>query len=195
MRIRKDASLIIITLSCLLNCSSSTRHQFMFVNLDHPLITQRGKYTYFNTKPLDGTTIEYYPSGGIKRQSKFRDGLLNGNVTTWYPEGNKQSVRFYNNGEKEGTHTGWWPNGNVRFEYQFSRGMYHGTFREWYENGKPLHLFNYREGNEVSAVGWRDNGKTYINFVVRNGKKYGLTNTRLCYSLKDENGIYQSSKK
>ena len=47
--------------------------------------------------------------------------------------------------------------------------------------------------NEIRAVGWRENGRTYINFVVRNGRKYGLMNARLCYSLKDEKGTYLSS--
>ena len=63
-----------------------------------------------------------------------------------------------------------------------------------YENGKPLNFFTYHKGEEVKAIGWRENGKTYINFIVRDGKKYGLTNARLCYSLKDEAGVYTTIK-
>jgi antitoxin component YwqK of YwqJK toxin-antitoxin module len=192
MRIHKAITPTLLII-CLLNCSSSIHKSFLMIKSDSPSIKLYGKYLYLDDNIMEGIVVEHYASGEMKRQSKYKNGLLNGPVITWYPEGNRESVRFYNEGEKDGVHTSWWPNGNMRFEYQFSNGLYHGTFKEWYQNGKPLHVFKYNHGAEVSAIGWRDNGKTYINFIVRNGKKYGLTNARLCYSLKEEQGIYQSS--
>lgn len=33
---------------------------------------------------------------------------------------------------------------------------------------------------------WRENGKPYINYEVRDGFRYGLRKSALCYSLEDE---------
>ncbi len=192
MRIHKTA--LLLSFVCLLNCSSSIHEKFIPMNLESLELKQDGKYLLYKHQPMEGIVVERYASRQIRRQSHYKNGLLDGKVSSWYQGGQKESMRFYKEGEKEGLHVGWWPNGNIRFEYQFANGLYNGSFKEWYENGKMLHLFEYDHGNEVSAIGWRDNGKTYINFIVRNGKKYGLTNSRLCYSLKDEQGIYQSSK-
>ncbi len=161
---------------------------------DSSFLVQKGKYSFVNERPIEGEVVEFYVLGGIKNQSTYANGLKHGPSTSWYPDGQKESVRYYVKGEKDGFHRGWWPNGNRRFEYNFNDGLYNGHFKEWYEDGKPLHDFQYNNGNEVRAVGWRENGKTYINFVVRHGKKYGLTNARLCFSLVDEQGVYKTSK-
>ncbi len=183
---------ILSFLAFLLSCSERTS-KTITMNKNDPSLAQRGKYLYFKDKPAEGMIVEYYASGKLKSKTLYKNGLMDGPSKSWYEEGEKESVRFYLLGEKQGLHLGWWPNGNPKFQYQFTNGSYHGSFKEWYENGKLLHLFEYNHGAEVSAIGWRENGKTYINFSVRNGRKYGLTNSRLCFSLKDEQGVYQST--
>ena len=188
-----NSNLSLIITFWLLGCSFSQRDRLISLNATDPNLKQHGKYLMCKEMPFEGIVNEKFENGEFKSQAKYKSGLLNGQFITWYLDGKIESSRYYELGEKEGTHLGWWQNGNPRFEYQFSMGLYHGMFKEWYENGKPLHVFEYDHGNEVRAIGWRDNGKTYINFAVRNGKKYGLTNARLCYSLKDEQGLYKSS--
>ena len=192
MRILKN-SLLFLFVVVFLNCAIPQNEKLIFLDKGNPHLKQNGKYLLLKEKPFDGALIEVYENGEHKSQVYYKKGLLDGSLRSWYHDGNKESERYYEHGEKEGVHLSWWPNGNLRFEYQFAGGLYHGTFKEWYENGKPLHVFEYDHGKEVKAIGWRENGKTYINFAVRNGRKYGLTNARLCYSLKDERGIYQSS--
>jgi antitoxin component YwqK of YwqJK toxin-antitoxin module len=174
-----------------MNCTQSGYENFVVFDMSNTDLKQHGKYLVCGDKPAQGLVNEYYPRGEIRRRSRYKNGLLHGITSTWYPNGAKESERLYERGEKEGLHAGWWPNGNRQFEYQFQDGSYHGTFKEWYESGKPLHVFEYRRGEEVSAIGWRENGRTYINFAVRNGRKYGLTNARLCFSLKDEKGAWR----
>jgi antitoxin component YwqK of YwqJK toxin-antitoxin module len=181
---------LVVIVGALVNCSSSENSEPMNV-MQSTTLHQVGKFTFSQDRPARGVVNEYYPSGALYRTSRYKDGLLQGVTRTWYQDGAKESERYYDRGEKEGLHIGWWPNGNKQYAYEFSQGMYHGTFKEWYETGKLLHVFEYDHGQEVRAIGWRENGRTYINFVVRNGKKYGLTNARLCYSLKDEAGIFQ----
>ncbi len=181
---------LIIVFGVLINCSC-LEDTNLINSMEASTLQQVGKYTFIGNKRARGLVNDYYPSGELHRTSRYENGLLQGITRSWYPDGTRESERYYNRGEKEGIHAGWWPNGKKQFEYQFSDGMYHGTFKEWYESGKLLHVFEYDNGQEVSAIGWRENGRTYINFVVRNGKKYGLTNARLCFSLKDEAGVFQ----
>ncbi|NOT76157.1 MAG: hypothetical protein HOP08_14615 [Cyclobacteriaceae bacterium] len=190
MRIPRTVCLLVMLL-WMTHCSNTMSPGTTAVNKNNPELQQQGKFLMYHDKLFSGLVTEFYETGEIRSQSRYEEGLLHGETLTWYLSGVKESSRLYSQGEKEGIHQGWWPNGNQRFEYQFAEGQYHGTFKEWYENGKPLHLFTYADGKEVSAIGWRDNGKTYINFMVRNGRKYGLTNARLCYSLINEKGIYQ----
>ncbi len=180
----------VLIITSFLNCSRFETAKSININMQPYELRQVGQYAFYQDQRASGLVREYYSSGELHRISRYEDGLLHGLTRSWYPDGAKESERYYDRGEKEGLHIGWWPNGNKQFEYEFSKGMYHGTFKEWYETGKLLHVFEYNQGHEVSAIGWRENGRTYINFVVRNGKKYGLTNARLCYSLEDEKGVF-----
>ena len=154
--------------------------------------SQEGKYLLYHGHRYTGMFETHFENGNLKSQAIYQQGLLEGISLSWFPQGSLESRRDYNQGEKNGLHQGWWPDGTRRFEDHFSNGVYAGTFSEWYPDGKALHAFTYDQGKEVRAIGWRENGKTYINFEVRKGRKYGLTNARLCYSLKDEQGVFKT---
>ena len=116
-----------------------------------------------------------------------------GVLTSFYENGMKDSRRFYHNGEKDSINQGWWINGNPRFEYHFKNGVYEGDFKEWYASGKLMKHIIYHNGKEQNGKGWRENGKVYMSFVMRDGRLYGLINPNLCYSLKNERGEYVAS--
>ncbi len=180
---------ILVVCWLITGCSSRVNEQVV-IEATHPLLLRQGKYLLFDQHPVTAVIVEHFANGRLARSSAFENGLQHGITRTWYADGSVESERTYQHGEKNGVHYGWWQNGNKQYEYHFANGAYDGFFKEWYENGKPLHVFQYSMGREISAIGWRDNGKTYINFVMRNGRKYGLTNARLCYSLKEEKGVF-----
>jgi len=101
-----------------------------------------------------------------------------------------ESKRYYHSGEKDSLHLGWWPDGNQRFEIHFSNGAYDGVYKEWYIDGKPSKEIIYKNGNDISGKAWRNNGKLYMNFFTREGRRYGLLNSQMCYSLKNEKGEF-----
>jgi hypothetical protein len=47
----------------------------------------------------------------------------------------------------------------------------------------------YDHGKEISGKGWRENGELYMNYQIKNGRRYGLANANLCYSLSNENVV------
>ncbi len=116
----------------------------------------------------------------------MEDGRQQGIAKTFFENGTTESIRWYIKGEKDSVHRGWWPNGKLRFEYHFNHGVYDGMFREWYFSGNMIQQLMYENGREVYGKGWRGNGKLYMNFLVKNGRRFGLNNSNLCYSLKNE---------
>ena len=74
------------------------------------------------------------------------------------------------------------------------KGNYNGLYQEWYENGQPFKFIVYKNGNDVEGKAWRPNGKLYMNFINKDGRRYGLLNAQMCFSLKNENGEYSNPK-
>jgi antitoxin component YwqK of YwqJK toxin-antitoxin module len=149
---------------------------------------------YFHDSLFSGRIEEKYISGQQKSIGSFYHGKEEGCSFSFYPDGKRESVRSYDNGEKCGTHTGWWNNDKTRFEYHFTKGNYDGDYFEWYTSGKLLKHIIYKNGEELSGKGWRENGKLFMNYVMKDKRRYGLMNAQLCYSLKSEEGEWVRSK-
>ncbi len=144
----------------------------------------------YQEKPFCGFVNGYYANGLKKSAQSFFDGKEEGWLITYYPNEKMDAKRYYHQGEKDSIHQGWWPNGKLRFEYHFKNGVYEGDFKEWYQSGNQLKWISYQDGKELWGKGWRENGKAYMSFVMRDGRLYGQINPNLCYSLKKENGEY-----
>jgi len=141
-------------------------------------------------QPFSGTMETWYMSGQIRLLQQFYAGKEEGLMQSFYENGNREAQRFYRNGEKDSVHRGWWLNGQLQYEYHYRNGEYEGDFKEWYPSGQPSKHISYHRGKEQWGKGWRENGKPYMSFVMRNGRLYGLINPNLCYSLKNEKGEY-----
>ena len=102
---------------------------------------------------------------------------------------------MYVNGLKGCVHEGWWENGARKFEYHFDQGNYDGDVKEWYPDGKPSLLLHYKHGVEIGLQrAWRENGTLYANYEVKDGRQFGIVNARLCYSVKDGEGIFRAAR-
>jgi antitoxin component YwqK of YwqJK toxin-antitoxin module len=77
--------------------------------------------------------------------------------------------------------TAFWENGKKRFEYTAVNDAYEGELKEWAENGQLFHLAHYKNGQEDGVQKmWHANGKIRSNFVIINGRRYGLLGTKNC---------------
>lgn len=150
---------------------------------------------YYHQQPFSGAMETRFPSGSLRSRQTYYRGREEGLFLSYYESGRKDASRYYHNGEKDSINRGWWLNGNPRYEYHFKNGVYEGDFKEWYQSGKPLKHIIYRNGKEQSGKGWRENGKVYMSFVVKDGRWYGLINPNLCYSLKNERGEFVKSSR
>ena len=148
---------------------------------------------YYNYKRqlFSGYIQTNFSSGNMQSLQSIYNGKSEGCTKEFFESGHKLSTRYYTAGEKDSVHTGWWDNGNIRFVYHFKNGNYHGSFEEFYYSGNPLKKIVYNNGNDNCGLGWRENGKLFMNYIMKDGRRFGLMNAQLCYSLKSENGMYK----
>ena len=151
-------------------------------------------YLYRGARLFSGIINEHYKNDTLYHSTSYVAGKEEGWMYTYFPEGNISEKRYYHHGEKDSVHMGWWPNRKPRFEYHFTSGLYNGDFKEWYSEGENYKHLHYINGKEDWGKGWRQNGKVYMNFIVKNGRRYGLENSNLCYTVKNEKGEYVNAE-
>jgi hypothetical protein len=147
---------------------------------DSNLHRARGLLLY-DTLLFTGYLVDRYPGGAVESSTPYYRGAEEGTARGWYPDGSSMFERSYVGGKREGTHRGWWPDGRLRFEYHFRNDLHQGTAREWYEDGSLFSEFNYDRGQEQGRQRtWYEDGRIRANYVVRDGRRYGLIGTKPC---------------
>lgn len=134
-------------------------------------------------QPLNGKLRRYYPSGVVKQENEYRNGLKNGVQQKFYPDGKQRAYAVFLNGKLQGGASLYYNNGNVEYEEQFDNGVLHGVRygyyedgrlkleekyvsgvkdgkeKQYYEDGKPRAELWYDHGKITSAACWGYDGK------------------------------------
>ena len=122
----------------------------------------------------------------------YLNGKLNGVCKKWFPNKQLMEVRLYNNGKKHGKQVAFWANGNKRFEFIANNDATEGELKEWTFNGKLFHVAHFKDGQEEGAQKmWYENGKIRANYVIVQGKRYGLLGTKKCKNVSDRIFVVQ----
>lgn len=118
--------------------------------------------------------------------SGYSNGLLQGVAKKWFSNKQLMEERYYDKGKKNGHQVSWWENGNKRFEFMAKDDAYEGELKEWTIDGKLIHLAHFKKGQEEGSQQlWYDNGKIRANYVIINGRRYGLLGTKNCRNVSD----------
>ena len=159
------------------------------VNAYSKNITVRQDTACLDGSPFSGHLIYTRPTGDTAASIGYVDGVQEGTSRLRHANGRLSEERIFHKGRKVGIHRGWWPNGNPRFEYHFTNGEHHGAMLEWYEDGTPYKAFHHRMGYEDGSQRmWWEDGRIRANYVVRNGRRYGLIGVKNCINPKDSLG-------
>jgi antitoxin component YwqK of YwqJK toxin-antitoxin module len=136
---------------------------------------------YCRDKYFTGYQFSLYPNADTEFVKSYFNGVEEGIQKKWYSNKQLAEERFYINGKKEGTHQGWWPDGKQKFIFEVLNDEYNGEFKEWFFSGLLAKQFHYVNGREEGSQRlWWDNGTVRANYVIRNGKKYGLIGLKIC---------------
>ncbi len=147
-------------------------------------LVRKGGQLWSADRPVQGELLSYHSNGCLSAREYYRDGRLHEIQYTFYADGQLASRRPHLDGKKIGTHYGWWPNGRMKFIYEFEDGAYHGAVREWTPEGKPYKIFNYAKGQEQGTQQlFRSDGSLQANYVVKEGRRYGLIGRKMCRTV------------
>ena len=188
---------IVIFLFCAASCSTKKKDAFFepkiaktvpanFISATDGDLTKRKDTIFYKNQLFSGFAYTLYADGDTASLQSYFNGVEEGTQKKWYPDKQPAEERFYINGKKEGTHKGWWPNGKPKFLFFAYNDEYAGEFKEWYASGLPGKDFHYVKGQEEGSQKlWWDNGTIRANYVIREGKKYGLIGIKLCVNPND----------
>jgi antitoxin component YwqK of YwqJK toxin-antitoxin module len=147
------------------------------------LIRKRG-VLYYEGLPFSGNITSWHKAGKLASRAPFLEGKEHGLSEAWYPNGTKQFERIYEYGIKTGIHKGWWETGQPKHIRHLANDVFEGSVKEWYASGQPFLDLNYVKGQEAgSQKAWKSDGRIKVNYVAKNGRKYGLTGVKNCISL------------
>jgi antitoxin component YwqK of YwqJK toxin-antitoxin module len=142
---------------------------------------------FLKGKKFDGYIYEMYTPKDTAFVKSYLNGIEEGVHKSWYPNKQLTEERFYHLGKKEGTHRAWWENGKLQTEYQISNDEYTGTYKEWNREGLLIKIFHYKNGQEDGSQKlFYDNGSIRSNYVIINGRRYGLLGTKNCKNVKND---------
>lgn len=152
--------------------------------------------------PLNGKLRQYYPSGIIKTEAEYKNGLrngvlshfyedgkqsayeiynngiLNGGASTYYNTGNIKTEIYYVNGVLDGEYKGYYEDGSIKLEGKYSNGKKHGKERLYNRSGRAVNEIIYNQGTPISALCRKADGsrENYTNKAL----KYLSNNTTPC---------------
>lgn len=142
---------------------------------------------YYQNKAFSGVVYQLHENTiDTLLREQYTAGVLHGLSKKWHPNGQLMEIRYYERGEKHGQQTAYFENGNKKFEFTAQHDQYEGELKEWNVDGRLIHLATFKNGQEEgSQKMWYDNGKIRANYVMLNGKRYGLLGTKNCKNVSD----------
>ncbi len=59
--------------------------------------------------------------------------------------------------------------------------------RTYYPSGRPYEVRHFYDGREQGLQqAWTEDGELYINYEMKNGRRYGFINARPCTPVKEQ---------
>ncbi|GGZ31027.1 hypothetical protein GCM10007049_24980 [Echinicola pacifica] len=150
-------------------------------------ITEKEGLTLKDGSKFTGLAYELFPeSTDTVLVETYVNGLKEGKSKKWYHANQLMEVRNYLAGKKNGEQIAYYQNGNKRFHFTATDDAYDGEMKEWNESGNLIHLAHFKDGQEEGVQKlWYDNGKIRANYVIIEGKRYGLLGTKNCTNVSD----------
>ena len=150
-------------------------------------LTVKNDTILYKEKKLNGVIFSLdMKSNDTLCTESYVNGLLDGVSKKWYFNRQLMEFRIYKVGQKNGSQTAYFENGKMKFVFNANNDKYEGELKEWNIDGKLIHLATFKNGQEEGIQKmWYDNGKIRANYVMLNGKRFGLLGTKNCKNVSD----------
>ena len=133
------------------------------------------------------TMVTYFPGTTDTLEVRsYIQGTEHGRWLKFYSRGQLMEERFFDHGKKVDTLRIWWPNGVLQAQIPFNNDEYEGETVEWNQAGQMIRRMHHQQGHEEGAQQqWYDDGSVRSNYVIKNGRRYGLLGTKNCVNVAD----------
>lgn len=181
------AGLLFMTVSCNTNDAEVNKIPDKVINADTANISILNGLFYQNKNLFSGTLVLFYKGTNDTAEiTKYLFGTEHGEWKKYYPNKRLKEKRFFTNGTKTGEYIAWWENGKKQLDYFFVADEYEGTCKEWNKEGFLNKIMNYKKGHEEGhQQWWYDNGRIKANYVIKDGRRFGLLGTKNCINVSD----------
>lgn len=158
-----------------------------FVQYHDTALRNSNGVIYYHGYPYSGKIVALYTN---KKDTAFIRsywlGKEHGEWKSFYENGQLKEHRFFMEGKKTGEYLVWWPNGKKFMHYQLENDEYQGLCLEWNEQGRLVKRMNYLNGHEDGPQKWwYNNGKIKANYIIQDGRRFGLLGTKNCINVTD----------
>ncbi len=160
---------------------------YRILNKENSSLTMVDGLIMGNNQPFNGTLFTLFPGTiDTAELASYKEGKEHGEWKKYYPSKQLKEKRYFENGQKRGEYITWWENGQKQLDYFFMADEYEGTCKEWNNEGRLTKVMNYKKGHEEGQQQcWYDNGKIKANYIIKDGRRFGLLGTKNCINVSD----------
>jgi antitoxin component YwqK of YwqJK toxin-antitoxin module len=168
-------------------CTTPEPKNEKLLKIPAQLLSNKNGFMYYENIPFSGIAYTLFPNQKDTLEiMSYVEGKEHGIWKKFYANHQLREKREFNQGKKVGSLLRWWENGKMQMHYVFENDEYQGTCKEWNETGMLVKEMHYQKGHEEgSQKWWYDNGKIKSNYIIRNGRRFGLLGTKNCINVKD----------
>lgn len=159
-----------------------------------PLLSRVDSTYLYRNKAFTGRIIKSMNERENGFEIDVKDGRCHGQFLELYRDSTIRSNLHYIEGVLAGQQEGYHDNGQLSYHYKMTNGLLEGDYLEYYPNGN-LQIHRVYKKNKIVKEKIYDIDKSIIaNYVVKNGRTYGLIGSSSCISVINENDKSIKSK-
>lgn len=113
---------------------------------------------YYKDNKLEGAVITWYENGSYERKVEFLNNKKHGKFESFYENGQLKETGAYVNGKKTGVGVGYYENGQKESEGNWVDDAEDGLHTSWFKTGKKSSEIRYKNGQQVDAKYWAEDG-------------------------------------
>jgi antitoxin component YwqK of YwqJK toxin-antitoxin module len=167
------------------NSPEISNEKMLSFSADNPQISFENAGVFYQGKPFSGKLFQVDPQtqDTLKIESYLK-GNRHGKWIQYFPGHVLKEFRTFDQGKKTGAFVQYFPTGKKQQEYHFQNDEYQGVASEWNESGVLIREMHYVAGHEEGSQKlFYDNGQIRANYVMKNGRRFGLLGTKNCVNV------------
>lgn len=167
------------------NSTEISHEKMLSFSADNPQISFENAGVFYQGKPFSGTLfrLDSQTQDTLKIESYLK-GNRHGKWVQYFPGHVLKEFRTFERGKKTGAFVQYFPTGKKQQEYHFQNDEYQGLASEWNERGVLIREMHYVAGHEEGSQKlFYDNGQIRANYVMKDGRRFGLLGTKNCVNV------------